>query len=210
VAEELQLKLQPTMQCIRGYAGGATRASGVTDVTLTVDLVTADVTVYVVADEVQSVPIIIRQSFLDRACVTMVLRDNRVSSFEKHLAALPDIGNLPPRKLALWAKDTVVIPPHTIGFIAIGGPENFDGEVQMGATNRQKPGHEYSIPGCVTTIGGVLSIRDMADNNLKVSAGQLLVRGVPCSPENSMAEVTNFSIQEANCYPCSSRISRTN
>jgi hypothetical protein len=62
VAEELQLKLQPTMQYIRGYAGGATRASGVTDLTVTVDLVTADVTVFVVADEVQSVPII-RQSF---------------------------------------------------------------------------------------------------------------------------------------------------
>jgi hypothetical protein len=49
VAEELQLKLQPTIQYIRGYAGGATRASGVTD------LVTGDVTVFVVADEVQSV-----------------------------------------------------------------------------------------------------------------------------------------------------------
>jgi hypothetical protein len=82
VAEELQLKLQPTMQCIRGYAGGATRASGITDVTLTVDLVTADVTAFVVANEVQSVPIIIGQSFLNRACVTMMLRDNQVRLFE--------------------------------------------------------------------------------------------------------------------------------
>jgi hypothetical protein len=75
MAEEMQLKLQPTMECIRGYAGGATRASGVTDVTLTVDLVTAVVTVFVVADEVQSVPIIIGQSFLN-------------------LATLPDIDDL--------------------------------------------------------------------------------------------------------------------
>jgi hypothetical protein len=84
------------MQYIRGYAGGSTRARGVTDVTLTVDLVTADVTVFVVADEVQSVPIIIGQSFLNRASVTMVLRDNHVRLFENHLAALPDIDDLPP------------------------------------------------------------------------------------------------------------------
>jgi hypothetical protein len=129
VAEELQIKLQPTMQYIREYAGGAIRASCVTDVTLTVDLVTAVVTVYVIADEVQSVPIIIWQSFLNRASVPMVLRDNHVRFFEKHLASLPDIDDLPPRKLALWAKDSVVIPPHTIGFIAVGGPGNFHGEV---------------------------------------------------------------------------------
>jgi hypothetical protein len=131
----------------------------------------------------------------------MVLLDNHVSLFEKHLAALQDIDDLPPRKLALWAKDTLVIPPHTIGFIAIGGPENVDGEVHVEATTRQKPGHEYSIPGCVTTIGGVLSIRDMADNNLKVSTGRLLARGVQCSPKNSTAEVSNFSIQECKLLP---------
>jgi hypothetical protein len=69
----------------------------------------------------------------------MVLRDNQVRLFEKHLAALPDIDDLPPRKLALWAKDSVVIPPHTIGFITIGGPENFDEEVYVeAATSRNQ------------------------------------------------------------------------
>jgi hypothetical protein len=69
--------------------------------------------------------------------------------FEKHLAALSDIDDLPSRKLALWAKDTVVILPHTIEFIRIGDPEHFDREVYVEAATRQKPGDEYSIPGCV-------------------------------------------------------------
>jgi hypothetical protein len=42
-----------TSQCIRGYAGGTTQAIGVAAVTLTVDLVTAEVTVFVVADEIR-------------------------------------------------------------------------------------------------------------------------------------------------------------
>jgi hypothetical protein len=53
---------------------------------------------------------------------------------------------------------------------------------------RQQPGHEYSIPGCITTAGGVISVRNLADSDLEVSAGQLLARGVPCSPENSTIE----------------------
>jgi hypothetical protein len=131
----------------------------------------------------------------------MVLRDNQVRLFEKHLAALPDIDDLPSRKLALWAKGTVVVPPHTIGFVVVGGSGNFDGEVYVEAATRQKPGHEYSIPGCVTAIGGVLSIRNMADNNLKVSTGPLLARDVPCSPESSTAEVSNFSFQSCKLLP---------
>jgi hypothetical protein len=85
--------------------------------TLTVDLITADVEVYIVDNEVQAVPILVGQSFLNRANVTMVLRDNQIRLFEKHLAVLPDVDALPPRKLALCAKDAVVIPPRTIGFI---------------------------------------------------------------------------------------------
>jgi hypothetical protein len=104
VAEELQLQTRPTTQCIRGYAGATTQAIGVAALTLTVDLVTAEVTVFVVADEIQPVSIIIGQSFLNQANVAMVLRNNEIPLFEKNLAALTDLDDLPPRKLALWAK----------------------------------------------------------------------------------------------------------
>jgi hypothetical protein len=145
-----------TSQCIRGYAGGTTQAIGVVTVTLTVDLVTAEVTVFVVADEIQSVSIIIGQSFLNQANVTVVLRNNEIRLFEKSLAALTDLDDLPPRKLALWAKDTVVIPPHTIGFITIRGPEDYEGEVYVEGATIQRPGREYNIPRYVTTTGRML------------------------------------------------------
>jgi hypothetical protein len=164
---------------------------------LTVDLVTADVTVYVVANEVQTVPLIVGKSFLNRAGVTMVLRDNQLRLFEKHLAVLPDIDALPQRRLALWTKDAVIILPRTIGFIEVNSSEGFGGEVYVEGALRQQPGHEYSIPGCITTAGGVIPVSNLADSDLEVSACQLLAQGVPCSPENPTTEVI-FPFRQAN------------
>jgi hypothetical protein len=116
VAEELRLTIHPTSLDIGGYAGGTTRARGTVYITLTVDLITAEV-----EDSIQSIPRIVGQSFLNRANVTLVQRNNQIRLFEKHLAELPEMDELPPRKIALWAKDTAIMPPRTIAFIAVSG-----------------------------------------------------------------------------------------
>jgi hypothetical protein len=107
-----------------------------TRLTLTVDLVTADVEGYIVDNEVQAVLIIVGRSFLNRANVTMMLRDNQIRLFEKHLGVLPDVDALPPRKLALCAKGTVVIPLRTIGFIEVCSPGDLSGEVYVDDVSR--------------------------------------------------------------------------
>ncbi|KAJ3631872.1 hypothetical protein MTP99_012977 [Tenebrio molitor] len=188
-AIELQLEQRPSTQLIRGYAGGVTPALGEAEVTLTVDLITAKVTASIVEDRVQSVPVIIGQTILNRAGVTMVLRDNQIRLFDKHLAVLPGLDDLPSRKVALRSKEDVVIPSHTIGFIEVYSPETYDGDVYVEATTRQQPNHEYSIPGCITSTGGVISVRNAADSNLVFSRGQLLVRGLPCKLESSTNEL---------------------
>jgi hypothetical protein len=200
-AIELQLEQRPSTQLIRGYAGGVTPALGEAEVTLTVDLITAKVTATIVEDRVQSVPVIIGQTILNRAGVTMVLRDNQIRLFDKHLAALPGLDDLPSRKVALRSKEDVVIPSHMIGFIEDYSPETYDGDVYVEATTRQQPNHEYSIPGCITSTGGVISVRNAADSNLVFSRGQLLVRGLPCKLESSTNEVSNFSITPCNLQP---------
>jgi hypothetical protein len=200
-AIELQLEQRPSTQLIRGYAGGVTPALGEAEVTLTVDLITAKVTASIVEDRVQSVPVIIGQTILNRAGVTMVLRDNQIRLFDKHLAALLGLDDLPSRKVALRSKEDVVIPSHTIGFIEVYSPEIYDGDVYVEATTRQQPNHEYSIPGCITSTGGVISVRNAADSNLVFSQGQLLVRGLPCKLESSTNGVSNFSITPCNLQP---------
>jgi hypothetical protein len=56
------------------------------------------------------------------------------------------------------------------------------------------------IPTTPATIT-VISVRNLADSDLEVSAGQLLAPGVPCSPENSTTEVSNFSIRASKLMP---------
>jgi hypothetical protein len=134
---------------------------------LAVDLVTADVEAYIMDDEVQEVPIIVGQSFLNRANVTMVMKDNQVRLFEKHLAILPDVDALPPRKFALCAKDAVNIPPRTISFIEIGSSGDSSGEVYVEGVHSQQPGREYSIPGCITSVGGMISFATWRTQTLR-------------------------------------------
>jgi hypothetical protein len=76
----------------------------------------------------------------------MVLRDNQIRLFDKHLAVLPGLDDLPSREVALRLKEDVVIPSHTIGFIEVYSPETYDGDVYVEATTRRQPNHEYSIP----------------------------------------------------------------
>jgi hypothetical protein len=101
----------------------------------------------------------------------------------------------------LCAKDAVVIPPRAIVFIVVGSSEDFSGEVYVEGVFRQRPGHEYSIPGCITTVGGMISIRNLAEAILEISTGQLMARGVSCSQEDTTTEVSNFSIQTSELLP---------
>jgi hypothetical protein len=193
--------MHPTSQTIRGYGGSIIQAKGVVHFTLTVDLVTADVEAYVVDDEVQTVPVIVGQSFFNRANVTMVLRDDRIRVFENHLAVLPGVDILPPPKLELCATNSVVIPPRTIGFVEVCSPAGDGRDVYVEAADRQQPGHEYNVSGCITTDGGVISIRNLADVDLEIPMGQLLVRGVPCTQGEVADEVSILSIQTNGQIP---------
>jgi hypothetical protein len=173
----------------------------VVHITLTVDLVTAEVEAYVVDDKIQAVPIIVGQSFLNRANVTMVLRDNQVWVFENHLAVLPAVDALPPRTVGLYAKDHVVIPPRTNAVIEICSPDGVDGDVYVDGVYRQQPGHEYSIPRCITTANGIVTIRNLAEEDLQITTAQLLARGTPCTREDPGDEVSVFSIQAKERLP---------
>uniref|UniRef100_A0A1Y1KQJ6 Reverse transcriptase domain-containing protein n=1 Tax=Photinus pyralis TaxID=7054 RepID=A0A1Y1KQJ6_PHOPY len=142
----------------------------------------------------QQVPVIVGQTFLNRTDVTLLLRDHQTRLFENHLAALPDVASLPPRKLPLWSKNAAVIPPNTIDLIEIANQEHHEGEVYVEATTRQKSGGEYNIPGCVTTIGGVIAIQNISTNHLTFRQHQLIARGTPCENEISQNEVSKLVI----------------
>ncbi|KAJ8953163.1 hypothetical protein NQ318_017191 [Aromia moschata] len=186
VALNLHLTQHPSSQPISGYAGGITRAIGETTINLTVDLITSQVTALVVLDSVQSVPIIIGQPFLNRAGVTMVMRDGKIRLFERHLAALPDIDNLPSPRVTVYSKDDCVIPANTVGYIGVCCPDHVIGDVFIEGSTRQRPGQEYNIPSCITSVkNGVIAVRNTSPTDVHFAKKQLLARGTVCSPAST-------------------------
>lgn len=182
--QELQVPSKPSRQEIRGYAGGKTRAYEETRICLAVDLVELEANAVVVDDRVQEIPVMISQSFLNDASVVMLVRDNEVRLFDKSLAALPEVEALQPKRVTMWAKEAVVIPPQHVGFVELLGSEQR--EIYIEDVVSQQPGHEYCIPSCVTTShNGVITVRNLSTTALGFKSGQLLARGLPCEPENS-------------------------
>jgi hypothetical protein len=169
--------------------------------TLTVDLITAEVEAVVVEDSIQSIPIIVGQSFLNRANVTLVLRNNQIPLFEKHLAELPEIDELPPLKIALWAKDTTILTPHTIGFIAVSGSRDYTEEIYIEGVAGQELYREYRIPRCITTTDGAISMHNYTNNTLEIKAGKLVARGHPCLQETDLHQVSILSTRTSKLTP---------
>ncbi|KAJ8953799.1 hypothetical protein NQ318_006646 [Aromia moschata] len=185
---------------LRGYGGSIIPVLGEANAVLEVDLIQASVEVVVVSDSVQSVPLMIGQTFINQSDVTVVIKDNRLRLFKSCLAALPEIEQLSPRKIPLWSKDAVVIPPNTIGFIEVYGPDDCNGEVYVDEVNSSEPGSEYAILSCITTIrGGVISLRNLSPTDMAIQQSKLLVRGRPCQPETLHQESEDIVTQIDTC-----------
>lgn len=195
-AEKMGIEWQDTNKYINGYAGGSTKALGKATVTLKVDLVETKVEVLLVDDVVQCVPVIIGQTFLNSANVTLVLRDDELRLFDKTMASLPSVDLLPPRKVTLWSQDAVVIPPHVVGFISVSSPDDYDGDVFIDGITCQRPGQEYQVPSCITLAkGGIVSIRNSSENEVRWPKGRLITRGRPCHlQDNTANEVSAYIV----------------
>lgn len=152
---------------------------------------------------VQSVPLIIGQTFLNGTNVTMVLRNNQIRIFDKFLAALPNVEALSPRKIGLWSKEAVVIPPHTVRFISVTNETNYDGDVYIEGVSCRLPGQEYKVPTCVTTTReGITSVRNVAEKELRWSKGHLITRSSPCQLQvNIENKVSTYLINACDLKP---------
>lgn len=110
-AQKLYLKIDSTQDVLRGYGGAAVQSCGVSKVTLKVDLAEATADAHIIPDCVQNVPIIVGQPFTDQPSVVAVQRGGELRLSEAGTAELPEVEQLPPRKVVLWAERAYIIPP---------------------------------------------------------------------------------------------------
>lgn len=141
-------------------------------VNLKLDLAENGVKVLIVENNVPVVPVLIGQEFLNRN-KTLVARKDQVRVVNDEDVNLPELADLPQRKITLWAKDAVVIRPQQARFIE-----------QVGAFHL----HEHIVTRCLTSsVSSVVSIYNV--KSIVYKSGQTVARSLPCIRE-CMRELT--------------------
>lgn len=119
----LSIEAIPKTIEIRGYGDGKLVPLCVSMVELQVDCATTQVPVYIVADEAQTISLIVGQPFTEQPHIILVKRGDIVRIYgdkneDKDIKEM-DIPELPPRVISLWARQTEVISPKHVSVIEV-------------------------------------------------------------------------------------------
>ncbi|KYB24754.1 hypothetical protein TcasGA2_TC031587 [Tribolium castaneum] len=196
VARELGLMWQPSLHLIRGYGQGITKVHGEVEVELEVDLVKANVKALIVEDSAQRVPVIVGQTFLNAGANTIIANEEAVRVVDGNNESIQAfLGQLPTRKVALWAEEETVIPPQSIGCIRIKAKDDgWKGAYYVEGCQRPRPGFEHVVHRCVTCDGGLVTVRNLSHQDLVYRKAQIVARAEPCEQERTATTVSVFSV----------------
>ncbi|GLV38071.1 hypothetical protein CBL_01751 [Carabus blaptoides fortunei] len=102
------------------------------------------------------------------------------------------IGELPPPKVTLWAKEASVIPPNYLGYVRILSKDNFTGDTYIESSVRLARGQETFVPECVISVStegtGVLPLVNLSQQDILIKTNRPIARGLLCIQES---ETTN-------------------
>ncbi|KAJ8911033.1 hypothetical protein NQ315_017399 [Exocentrus adspersus] len=152
-AEKLCLQRELTMARLVGYGGGSVFVNAKTSINLTVDLVTVNVVALIVPDHVQSVSVIIGQPFINHDQVIVFIHGHQIRLFSADTdnIVLPNIAQLPSKKVSLCAKETTVIPACHMGHISVYS-NDYSNDVYVDLQSRNWPGRFHIIPRCIVNL----------------------------------------------------------
>ena len=166
-AQVLGLKYFPSSMVISLYGGSSVPAIGEVEIELALDCARANVKALVTPNYVQDVPIMVGQPFLNLPEV-VVLIIGEVVRIVTPDTDLNDVLKLEARKIPLWPKDNVMIPPKTSVLVAVTWRIGFDGEVYVPGGLRPIPGQEHYLGECITLgENGFVSITNVSYQNLE-------------------------------------------
>ncbi|GLV33451.1 hypothetical protein CBL_20189, partial [Carabus blaptoides fortunei] len=130
---------------IQGFGSGVVHSIGEATATLKIGHVTADLPFCVVPDTAQTIPVLIGQPLADLKDIIIIINDGNLQIMNKSDAK---IGELPPPKVPLWAKEASVIPPNYLGYVRILSKDNFTGDTYIESSVRLAPEQETFVPEC--------------------------------------------------------------
>ncbi|XP_064212858.1 uncharacterized protein LOC135266312 [Tribolium castaneum] len=164
-----------------------TDVHGGVEVELEVDLVKANVKALIVEDSAQRVPVIVGQTFLNAGANTIIANEEAVRVVDGNNESIQAfLGQLPTRKVALWAEEETVIPPQSIGCIRIKAKDDgWKGAYYVEGCQRPRPGFEHVVHRCVTCDGGLVTVRNLSHQDLVYRKAQIVARAEPCEQERT-------------------------
>ncbi|XP_074040792.1 uncharacterized protein [Leptinotarsa decemlineata] len=167
-ARELKLKINASSVTITGYGASKVSVLGETEFTIELDNAEANVKAFVVPNAAQEVSVMVGQPFLSLPHVVMIVAEGKV----RILSSSDDINEVlqsAPRKIPLWAKETVVVPPKTTAMIAVTSRNAVNGEVYVPGGLRSVPNREHYIGECITQgEDGFVSLTNISQREIEV------------------------------------------
>lgn len=197
-AKNLNLKREPTLIRLCGYAGGSVVIKSKTQIHLKVDLASVHVEALIVPDRLQNVPVIVGQPFLNNENVTVVLRGNQIRLYHQNDATSNQIDKLILQKVNLRAKETTVIPPNFMGHIFVENDQN-NNEVFIDFHCRNWSNNLHIILPCVIKTNNLscFPILNLSDQHVCYEKGRVIVRAYTCF-ENCDGDAISQSCLKTN------------
>ncbi|KAJ8914198.1 hypothetical protein NQ315_015971 [Exocentrus adspersus] len=179
-----------------GYAGGSVRAIGSATVTIDIQNVEITAEVLVVPNEVQKVPILVGQPYVNHPNVVMIVHNEELRFHRKSDADLLKLDILcNDRKIPILAREATEIPPKFVGYVNVTTNDDYTGTAYVEATTRCFNSDRYHIGRCVLEPqNGVLLIANTADVPLIFKVGQIIVRGEQCVAEQQTGDANEVSV----------------
>ncbi|KAJ8917302.1 hypothetical protein NQ315_002320 [Exocentrus adspersus] len=196
LAEQLALEVLPCTVLLKGYAGGSVRAIGSATVTIDIQNVEITAEVLVVPNEVQKVPILVGQPYVNHPNVVMIVHNEELRFHSKSDADLLKLDILcNDRKIPILAREATEIPPKFVGYVNVTTNDDYTGTAYVEATTRCFNSDRYHIGRCVLEPqNGVLLIANTADVPLIFKVGQIIVRGEQCVAEQQTGDANEVSV----------------
>lgn len=183
--------------CLNGYGGATSKVLGSANVDIKVDLLQAELPILIVPDHLQSMPVLIGRSILNKKGAITVMRDGNARIFNAELAELPQLEQLPPKKIILRAKETINIPPNHIGVVNCSTSDNYVGDIIVDFRYSFEPTKESILPRCVTSAPDArIPILNMSESTMWFIQNKVVARGTPCIEDDIQVNVNKININK--------------
>ncbi|KAJ3653992.1 hypothetical protein Zmor_013208 [Zophobas morio] len=184
-ANMLNMERSPCTKYVIGYGGVATKTLGKLTIRLKIDGAEAEVESLIVPNTAQEIPVLVGQTFLNQDEIMMIVSGQTVRVTRRG-SDLCETLDVPPRKIPLWAKESIVLEPRTTALVAVTSRGACADDVYVRGGLRPLPDGEHVVHECITKgEDGYVAITNLSYRHIEVSPKTILVRSVVCFEEKS-------------------------